>query len=156
MAAHWTYDPEGLASVTAGYSTGSTVGNRNFVRLLIQDTQTARQLFMDEEIDFVQTKEANAYMVAAALCETLVTRAGGVKFKKIGDFSIQYDVAFYNDLSIRLRARGRSYELPYAAGISISDKTAVAADTDRVKPKIFVNLGNNVEAIAPTTTIDDQ
>ena len=151
MATHWTYDAEALNSTTAGYYTGSTAGERWQIRLLIQDTNTARQLFQDEEIDWQQTKEANIYMAAAALCDVLVAKAGGVKSKKISEFAISYDPRYYQSLAAQLRARGFGHQVPYAGGISIADKLAQQSDPDWVPPAIPRGLDNNPAAPAPAT-----
>ncbi len=145
----WTYDPTQFLSVTAGTYAGSTIGARNQIRLWIQDTNTNRQLFQDEEIDFTQTREANDYMAAAALCDVLVAKASGVKSKRISEFSISYDPAFYRTLGLTLRARGMNYQVPYAGGISVGDKLAQQMDSDWVTPSIVRNLDNNPQAPQP-------
>lgn len=148
----WTYNVVEFANTEVGYYTGSTIGDRYQVRMHIQDTNESRQLFQDEEIDWQLTQEANVYMAAAALCETLVSKAGGggVKSKKVGDLRIEYDVAFYVQRAAMLRSRGCGHQLPYAGGISKVDKTAQNANTDRVQPSVFRNLDENPAAPAPT------
>jgi hypothetical protein len=145
----WTYDTTKLTSTDAGYFTGSTIGVRYQIRLLIQDTNSARQLFQDQEIDWIQTQEMNAYTAAAALCDTLVAKAGGVKAKKISELAIQYDPVFYRQLAGTLRARGSGYQIPYAGGISIADKQAQQGDADWVQPAISRGLDNNPIAPEP-------
>lgn len=151
MATHWTYDPTLFDSTTAGYYTGSTVGLRYQIRLWIQDTNTLRQLFQDEEIDWQQTQESNGYMAAASLCDILVAKAGGVRRKRISDFDISYDPVFYLTLSGNLRARGSGHQIPYAGGISIADKEAQQQDSDWVQPAISRGLDSNPAAPQPAT-----
>lgn len=132
----WTYD-----------SALSTPKDK--VRFLIQDINTARQLFQDEEIDWVVSTEADEYTAAAMLAETLVAKAGSVKFKKISEFSIQYDPMFYRGLSTTLRARGAGHQVPYAGGLSVAEKAASRADRDLVQTSVARNMEENPEAPAP-------
>lgn len=129
----WSYDAE--------MSTG-----RDQVRFLIQDTTSTRQLFQDEEIDWMLTQEANIYMAGAALCDMLLMRNKGVKYKKIGDLSISFDSGLYKLLANQLRARGNNYQIPYAGGISSADKAAHTADTDAPRSAFARGLGDNPEA----------
>lgn len=146
----WTYDPTQFASAAAGTYPGSTIGERNQIRFLIQDTQTLRQLMQDEEIDWQQTKEANGFFAAAACCEQLVARAGGVTSKTVGPFSLGYDPMVYRGLAASLRARGCGHQVPYAGGISIADKTAQQDNADAVQPAFFRGIFDNRRAAQPS------
>lgn len=146
MAPHWTYDSTAFTDTGAGYYTGATKGVRWQIRLMIQDTNTNRQLFQDEEVDWQQTLWPNAATAAAALCDILVAKAGSVRSKKVDDLSITYDPMFYRSLAAQLRAQGAGYQVPYAGGISVADKEAVRADTDWVRPAINRNQDNNSQA----------
>lgn len=147
----WTYDPTQFNDATAGTYTGSTKGIRWQVRLYIFDTNTNRQLFQDEEIDWIQTTEMNAFTMGAALCDMLVAKAGGIRRKRISDFDISYDVEFYRSLAATLRARGAGHQVPYAGGISVSDKLAQQSNPDWVSPAIPRGLDNNPAAPGPAS-----
>jgi hypothetical protein len=156
----WSYDATLFASANVGFYPGSFVGTRYQIRLWIQDNDTNRQLFQDEEIDWQQAQEANAYIAAASLCDVLVTRARGVKSKRISEFAITYDPELYRALGAALRARGAGYQAPYAGGISIADKQAQRDDADWVPPSISRGVGDDPGApkpamppINPLTTI---
>ena len=151
----WTYDPEEMQSTTAGTYAGSTVGMRNQIRFVVQDVRTERQLLQDAEIDWVQTLEANAYMMAALCCEILVARAGNVKSKTVGGMSLTYDVEFYSGLAATLRSRGLTNQMPYCGGISISDKLAQQASTDWVPPRFFRGMFDNPRAVQPSASVED-
>lgn len=146
----WTYNLALLESTTAGTFTGSTVGMRYQIRLLIQDNQTARQLLQDEEIDWFQTKEPNVYAAAAACCDTLVARGGSVQSKTVGDLAITYDVKFYGGLALELRGRGATNQLPYCGGISISDKSNNQNNPDNVRPAFARGIEEYPGAPQPT------
>jgi hypothetical protein len=145
----WTYDFTDFLNTNAGTYPGSFEGVRYQIRFLIQDTNTNRQLFQDEEIDFQQTLEMNPWTMAAALCDILVAKAGSIKQKKVEDLSITYDPEFYRQLAGQLRARGSNYQIPYAGGISVADKLAQQLDTDWVQPAISRGLDNNPQAPGP-------
>lgn len=148
----WNYDPTKFndTTVSADYPP-ATIGQMTQVRFLVQDVQTARQLLQDDEIYWTLTVEANVFMAAAAVCESLVARAGSIRKKSISEFSIVYEPAFYQKLATQLRARGAGHQVPYAGGISISDKEAQQASTDWVAPAISRGLDNNPMAPSPAT-----
>ena len=73
------------------------------VRFLIQDTNSARPLCSDGEIQFMISYQANIYMAAAACCDVLVAKAGNLKTRWIGDLFITMDPVFYRGLSASLR-----------------------------------------------------
>lgn len=146
----WTYDPTEMQNATVGTYAGSTVGVRNQIRFVVQDVQTARQLLQDAEIDWVQTIESNAYMMAAMCCEILVARAGNIKSKAVGSLSLTYDPGFYLGLAATLRSRGLTNQMPYCGGISISDKNAQYDDPDWVPVRFFRGEFDNPEASQPS------
>jgi len=120
------------------------------VRFMIQDKDCTRQLFQDEEITWVLSTEDNIYAAAAQLCEQLVIRSGNVRKKVIGDLSITYDVAFYRQLAGQFRARGAGNQVPYAGGISITDKERQQGNADGTPPSIFRNIDENPAAPQPS------
>lgn len=125
------------------------------VRFLIRDTDTDRQLFQDEEIDWLLTTEDNIYKAAATLCDQLVASRSGVSSKKISEFSITYDTKVYQQLAASLRARGGFNEMPYAGGISIADKAIMQDDSDALQPKIKRRLHDYPSAFEAGNTSDD-
>lgn len=149
----WTYDPTKFKDTTPSSNyPPATLGQLNYVRFLIRDTNTNRQLLQDDEIYYILTQEANVFMAAAACCDTLVAIAGNTKQKKIGQFEITYDPMFYGKLANELRGRGAYHQVPYAGGISIADKQAQQDDTDWVPPAFARGMDDNPEAPAPQTS----
>lgn len=120
------------------------------VRFLIQDRTSTRPFFQDEEIEWMLTQEHNIYMAAAMLCDTLVARSGGVKWKQVSQLGIEYNVDFFRGLAATFRARGLAHQIPYAGGISSSDKLSVQGDSDWIRPVFSKDLGDNPEAPSPT------
>lgn len=143
------------------YSGNPGASNKDAVRFLIQDTNTSRQLVQDEEIEWMIGQEANIYMAASQICTQLVVKGGGggVKRKKVGDLMIEYDTAFYRALAGSLSARGVGHQVPYAGGISKTDKQLQQTDPDWVKPKFARDMENNPAApqpqIPPGSSNDD-
>lgn len=149
----WTYDPSAFGDTSTGTYVGSSIGVRNQIRFLIQDNQSGRPLMDDGELDWLQTQEANVYMMAAAACDSLVVRAGGVKAKRISQLEIVYSVQFYHELGGKLRARGSAHQLPYLGGMSIAEKDEQRADTDWAQPAIGRGLGDNPSAPDPVVGV---
>lgn len=128
----WSYDPTGL-----------TDSDLMKVRFLIQDTNSSRPLYQDEEIEWTISQAANIYTAAAELAEQLVTKAGAVKAKKVGDLFISYNPSLYVTISAQMRARGAGHQVPYAGGISVGDKRSQESDSDATKPSVFRGLDEN-------------
>lgn len=129
--------------------------DKDRVRFLVQDNMTGRQLFQDEEIDWVLTTEDNIYTAAASLCDMLISRASGVKSKKISEFTITYDLKVYQTLAASLRAKGAYNQVPYAGGISQADKRSQQSDNDAVKPKVARRLHDYPGTFEASGTSDD-
>lgn len=138
----WTYESALLGN--------ATLGPRYQVRFLIRDTDSARPLLDDNEIDWLLTQEDNVYLAAAAACDALVAQKGSIKSKSVNDLSITYDVEFYRGLAASYRARGFGGQVPFVGGISVSDKETQQQDADAVQPRMFRGVGDNTGASNPT------
>jgi hypothetical protein len=139
----WTYN--------AAPDTSSTAGRRDFVRLLIRDTvdSTGRHKLQDEEIAGLLAQHGNSiYRAAALACDLL--GAGTAKSKTVGDLSISGLGETYAALGKRYRFLADSAVMPYAGGISVSDKETRIADTDRVTPIFSRNMQSDVTVLAST------
>lgn len=117
------------------------------VRLLIQDTDASDPLLQDEEINFFLTVQgANVKRAAADACDAIAlqlakqeTLDGDVKQDP------QRSSKSYSDKAERLRREARlSGVIPFAGGISQSDKDARASDTDRVQTSLTHDLHDGV------------
>lgn len=138
----WTYDYSQLASTPMMQ-----------VRYLVGDTKPTDQQVQDEEILFALTQRPSIYGAAAIVCRSLASR-----------LSREADVVD-KDLRTQLSARAKAYSLraseyevkasvrggavPYAGGISISDKVMNEADTDRVQPAFTIDMDDNYLPVAP-------
>ena len=120
----WTYD-------------SSMPTPKDKVRFLIQDTVTTNQLLQDEEINFMLVDYPNYKMAAANCADVLSSKFSGMADeRKIGNLTLKNSDRSkkYADLANRLRMQASKFILPYAGGISQSDKQTTEDDTDRVKP----------------------
>lgn len=117
--------------------------DRDRVRFLLQDIDSARQLVADEEITWMLTQEQNVYTTAAAIADSLAAKSRGVASKSVGDFSLSFTKEYWDGLAIRLRKRGAGYQQPTAQGLSISEKDALTDDTDAVQPVFTRTMQEN-------------
>jgi len=128
--------------VTCTYTAGATA--RDDVRLLISDTNPEAGIderLEDEDVDrllFLRTGESdppsrrNAFMNAAADAADALAAKFARKLD-IGADKVNFPTRAeeLRATARGLRARAASGAVPYAGGISVSDKAARAADSDR-------------------------
>lgn len=136
-------------SYTSALTDTTTIGQRNIVRLLAQENQSANQRVQDEEIDFLIGEEANLYLAAARVAELVAGRIGPISSKSVGGLSVSYGAQHYTELAARLRTRGLSHQTLEVGGISRDDHTAVEAETDRRAPAFTRTLHDNESQQAP-------
>lgn len=138
----WTYH--------AGEST------RDWIRLVIGDTNKSNQLLQDEDIDAIIAVEGSGYASAAACADALAGKYAGSADKTVGRFSIKNSQLgeHYSNLANRLRTQLGSRVQPYAGGISVSDKEAVEEDTDIVQPQFSIGL-HDIPGSDTTSTEDE-
>ena len=130
------------------------------VRFLIGDTNLSTGMLLeDEEIDWLLATEANVYMAAAMAADMIVTRMNGavvgatgpITRKRVGQTDITYangrTSEQYGSLAGSLRARGSNHQLPFAGGISVSDKATREIDTDRPAGRIRLGQFDSPDAI---------
>lgn len=144
----WTYTPDFTQS-------------RDKVRFLIGDTNTNDQLVSDEEIAFALAQNANIYRAGAILCRgiglklsrqlTLDPAPGGVsldsqaqaeKYLKLADDLEDQAVSVSSAASV------------FAGGISVADKAAREADSDRVSLAFTSTLHQTDRTPNDTTSRD--
>ena len=136
-------------------STGGTDSvTRDVVRTYIGDVDSSDPLLTDEQIALAISEAGNATS-AAALCADWISATFARKSDKtVGDLQIRYSQRFtqYRELASMLRRGVALTALPYAGGISISDKATREADADRVEPAFEVDMLDNTSASAFSIT----
>lgn len=128
----WTYLPAAMR-------------NLDRVRLLIGDTDSADPQLQDEEITFFLTEAGNPRAAAVQAVEALIGRYARQVDRAIGgegglSVSASQKVAHYQQLLVTLKERARSRPVPFAGGISQSQKDAQEERTDRVRPAFTVDM----------------
>jgi len=121
------------------YSGNPGDSNIDEIRFYSQLTDTDDQRLSDEELTFLRTKEDTNVGAAARACETLAAKYAAevdVKVGSAGEFSIKSSQlsAQFSSIAATLRKEAAKHASPWSAGISVSEKEAQEADTDRVEP----------------------
>lgn len=145
--------PEGAPAVPAAvpsapapaWSYSGNPGNslQDQVRFLIGDTDPRRPLLYDGEIIWLLTDAGMAPLSAAIRgVETIIAKLARSRDESVGSVSIRFsqELAGYEKLMQTLTRRLAKKGIPYAGGISRSDKLAQVADSDRVPPSFIRNL----------------
>lgn len=123
------------------------------VRLLIGDTLSTDPQMQDEEITYFLTQRSSVYGAAAECCRTLQAR-----FSRSVDQSAGDTKAMYSQLAKAYGIKAAEFEakaamggagLPYAGGISVTDKINQEGDGDRVPPQFQVGMEDNFLPVAP-------
>lgn len=138
----WTYDLTQLAT-----------NKMTQVRYLVGDTLASDQQVQDEEINFALGQRPSVYGAAAVVCRSLASK-----------LSRQADVVD-KDLRTALSSRAKAYAaraieydatakirgggLPYAGGLSISDKLLNEQNPDRVQPQYTLSMDDNYLPVPP-------
>ena len=138
----WTYD-------VAQLSTSQLMQ----VRRLIGDVKTNDQLLQDEEINFALSRYAVIELAAAECCRDLATQFAREVDLVQGELKTNYSnkARAFNSLAMQLENRGmaRGGAIPYAGGISQSDKDTQVQDTDRVPPNFNRGEFDNLLPVSP-------
>lgn len=138
----WAYNPAVLAT-----------SQKDQVRLLIGDTVPTDQQMQDEEISFYLTQRSSIWGAAAECCRTLQARFSRSVDQAAGDTKVMYSqlAKAYGgkaaDFDAKAAAGGAG--LPYAGGISITDKIKQGQDQDRVPTQFQVGMDENLLPVAP-------
>lgn len=105
-------------------------------RYLIGDTIQGKQQLQDEEITFSLTQYSTVYGACAEMCRSLAMRYATQVDLVQGELKTNYSQIskVYAARAADFEMRGLRGAVPYAGGISVSDKNNVVEDTDRVAP----------------------
>lgn len=123
--------------MTWTYSGDPSASDRDKVRFLVGDTQTADQLVTDEEIAWLLSEASGVYPAAVMACESIAAQFARLADTQVDDgrVSLSQRAKGYRDLAATLRSRVAVSSVSlFAGGISISDKQTAESDTDRVPP----------------------
>ena len=139
------------------YSGDPSANDRDQVRFLVGDTDTADQQVTDAEIAFALTQHANERLAAALIARAIAAKYARRADKSVGDLSISYSQLqeHYAALATDLESRGGLLAgIPYAGGISKDDAETVEDDTDRVEPMFTIGMHDHPEGV--TNNAEDE
>jgi len=126
--------------------------NLSIVRFLLQDTTntaTRPNLLDDGEITWALSTEANVYMAAAICAEVLASRPRGLNSKSVGALSLSWGPETWKAVAMQLRLRGSTHQVPTAGGITESDREAIWANNDLLRPSFYSRLHQDPEGLSP-------
>jgi hypothetical protein len=112
------------------------------VRFLIGDTSSASPKLSNEEIAYLLSNASDSPAFAAVqACRALIAKYSHLVTQTTGAVSVAYsDLAKnYKELAASI-AVSQARPLPYAGGISISDRDEQDGDTDRSAPRFTLGM----------------
>ena len=128
------------------YSGDPSSSARDAIRFLVGDTDTNDQLVTNEEIAWVNnqvsgsdTATTDLYSAAYRTMITIASKFSRLADQTVGDLKVSLSQKADNartqaDELKALAAREGMVPVPYAGGISVSDKQVDRANSDRVDP----------------------
>jgi hypothetical protein len=121
----WTYEPTLVATSPLFQA-----------RRLIGDVLPGDQQLQDEEILWTMGRYSTIYGACAELCRDLASQFARKVDTVQGELRIMYSsqTKRYAAMAADFEMRALRGAVPYAGGISVTDKTNVASDPDRVPP----------------------
>lgn len=135
--------PPGGPPPASTYSGDPTTSPVDEVRFLVGDTDPNAWLMTDGEVAYT-LRQAGGDPHAAAIraCEGILAKLARCRDETVGSVSISFsqDVAGYQARLATLRRALVAGAVPYAGGISRSDKLAQRCDGDRVKPSFIRDM----------------
>lgn len=132
---------------TYDYSGDPTSSPKDAVRFFVQDTGPADWLVSNEEILFVLSTAGAPEAAAANICDAIAAKYSRKPDRQVGDLRISSSqiAQAFRDRATDLRNRVALGAVPYAGGLSKSEKATAAADTDLVQPGIRRGMTDNPE-----------
>ncbi|HHY37203.1 MAG: hypothetical protein LHW58_08380 [Candidatus Cloacimonetes bacterium] len=131
------------------YSGDPAANPKDAVRFYLGDTDPDDPQLQDEEILFLVQKFAgNVYLAAADAARGLAGKYSRRADKAVGDLRLSFSqqAQHYWELAKRLQTEAGKRAVPYAGGISKSDKKTQEEDTDRVRPAFKRGMMRNKRA----------
>lgn len=135
--------------MTWTYSGDPSSDEKDAVRFLIGDTDSDDELIQDEEINYLLDEEGAVKLAAARAAETIAAKFARKADRTIGDYSEKFSQKADNYFSLAKELE-QQYDddvsekaMPYAGGISKTDKESRENNTDRVKPAFSKGMMDN-------------
>jgi hypothetical protein len=142
--------------VTWSYSGNPAASDLDAVRFYVGDTNSARELLQDEEINFTLTEHSVVRMAAAVCADAIAAKFAREADQKVGDISkalSQVSEAFER-LASRLRRESSKRAAPVFPASSRDWKETQLEDTDLVQPQFEVGQMDNPWAVQLNNQLD--
>lgn len=123
--------------MTWSYSGNPSSSDRDAVRFLVQDVDTASQLVQNEEIDYLLTARGSVLAAAIAVASAIAAQLSRETVSVAGALQYREYQLLINRLRSDLSIYGAS---AYVGGVSVSEKDVYETDTDRVVPAFTKDL----------------
>lgn len=148
--------------MTWSYNTNLLSSNpKDAVRLLIGDVLSTDPQLQDEEINYLVSSRGTLYGAAADCC-----RAMAAKFSRSVDQQAGTSKNAYSQMAKAYTLKASEFEtkavlngaaMPYAGGISLSDKQTQDLNTDRVQPQFTIGIMDSSLPVnsGPNETIEE-
>lgn len=123
--------------MTWSYSGNPSVSEKDQVRFLVQDTQSAKPLLQDEEIAYLISTEGSPQDAAAKAAETLAAQFARFVDESVGQVKVSFSQRFkhYSELAKNLKRQASIKNAePFAGALDESQKNVQEEDDDRIKP----------------------
>lgn len=133
--------------LTWTYSGDPAANDRDAVRWLSGDTDTADRLVTDEEIAFALAEHPTQALAAAVVCEAIAAKFAREADRRVGDVSLSASqkAKAYRERAEELRANATILAVPSFGGLTISGKEALDEDTDAVQPSFRIGKDDHPE-----------
>jgi hypothetical protein len=143
--------------MTWTYTGDPSSNDRDQVRFLIGDTETARALLTDEEIAFAITEAGNLYSAAALCCDALASKFSKEVDSTTGPISRSGSqlAEAYRKRASELRSGSGSYVVPFFGGLTKSGKEALSDDSDAIQPNFSIGQDDHPGTTGPRLWDDD-
>ena len=128
------------------YSGDPLNSDKDKVRFLVGDTDAGSPLLEDAEVMYLIESEGTALAASIAAAIGIAAKFSRLMDESAGDVSKSYSQRHEHYLKLSSSLRQRNAEkcvVPFAGGISESDKTILETDTDVVQPSFTRDLHNN-------------
>lgn len=144
----WTYNPTAIPVLT-----------KDVVRLLLGDTISTAPVFQDEELNQFLLLRPSVYGAAALACQAAAAKYSALVSESAGDRRIDY-----SDRAKAYRAAAAEYKImasvagggvPYAGGISVSDKLLDRQNEDSVQPQFEIGMDDNPFPVGPVGPLSE-
>lgn len=121
------------------------------VRLTAGDTNIAAPLLQDEEWTYFLSQRNTVYGAAALGCTALASQFSQQSDLATGSvrLTLSQKAKAYRVMALKFEAQAASGAMPYAGGISVTDKTNNQQDPDQVAPQFQIGMEDNLLPVPP-------